>query len=631
MNAILNWLDDRTGYKTLLHETLYERVPGGARWRYVWGSTLVFAFAVQLITGTFLWMAYSPSSLTAWESVYFIQHEMQCGWLLRGLHHFMAQTMVVLLALHLMQVIIDGAYKAPREVNFWLGLILLKITLGLSLTGYLLPWDQKGYWATQVATKIAGIVPVAGPTIQRLVVGGQNYGHHTLTRFFAMHAGVLPGLLIAFLALHIYVFRRHGITAPDPIHRPDTTFWPDQVLKDAVACLGVLCVVLTLVLWHGAGPHGGAELGAPADPSQPYSAARPEWYFLFLFQFLKYFPGDPDSVFGKFLHSLPGEPELYGAVVFPGMIFTVLVLMPILGRWKLGHRFNVAYIFALLAGIGALTIQAQREDAQDEVYRRGVADAETKAHRVIELIQGPTGIGVSGARALLQNDPKTAGPEVFARNCSQCHTFDGHDGTGKPVAEPTASDLGSFGTRDWIRGFIVAPAGPKHFGPTAHGSFNGQPNGTRFSEGEMAKWAGENVPKMTEREIAAVVEFLVAQSHRTDIAPPDPELVREGREFFESGSKVVETSCLGCHELKLDGEPLGSSALAQAPELTGYASEEWLRDFVLNPGGEHNYGDRNCMPSYKERMTEKELDILLRWMRHRWYEPRPSATEKSEH
>lgn len=212
MNALLDWFDNRTGIRAVLHEALYERIPGGARWRYVWGSTLVFAFSVQVITGLFLWMAYSPSSQTAWESVYYITYEMQFGWLLRGLHHFMAQAMVVLLAIHLMQVIIDGAYKAPREVNFWLGLILMQIVLGLSLTGYLLPWDQKGYWATQVATALMTLVPVVGSSIQRVVVGGPTYGHHTLTRFFAMHAGVLPGLLIGFLALHIAVFRKHGIT-----------------------------------------------------------------------------------------------------------------------------------------------------------------------------------------------------------------------------------------------------------------------------------------------------------------------------------------------------------------------------------------------------------------------------------
>src|SRR5882672_7663466 len=142
MKAVLDWLDQRTGYRKITHEALYENIPGGSRWRYVWGSTLTFTFAVQVITGIFLWMAYSPSDQTAWESVYYIQNEMQGG-----------------LVLHLMQVIIDGAYRAPREVNFWLGLILMQLVLGLSLTGYLLPWDKKGYWATRVATNLLSVVP----------------------------------------------------------------------------------------------------------------------------------------------------------------------------------------------------------------------------------------------------------------------------------------------------------------------------------------------------------------------------------------------------------------------------------------------------------------------------------------
>ncbi len=109
---LLDWLDDRTGCRELIREALYERIPGGARWRYVWGSTLVFTFAVQMVTGVFLWMAYSPSAQTAWESVYYIQYQMQGGAVLRGVHHFTAQAMIVLLALHLMQVVIDGAYRA---------------------------------------------------------------------------------------------------------------------------------------------------------------------------------------------------------------------------------------------------------------------------------------------------------------------------------------------------------------------------------------------------------------------------------------------------------------------------------------------------------------------------------------
>src|SRR5439155_1984062 len=224
------------------------------------------------------------SSQTAWESVYYIQHEMAGGWLLRGIHHFTAQAMNVLLVLHLMQVIVDGAYKAPREVNYWFGCFLLLLVLGLSLTGYLLPWDQKGFWATKVATNIMAITPVIGPALQRIVIGGPDYGHHTLTRFFALHAGFLPGLILVLLAWHIHLFRRHGLTAKQPPKAADTSFWPDQVLKDVVACLAVLAAVLFLVIRPRLmGMEAGAELGAPADPTEPYSAARPEWYFLFLF------------------------------------------------------------------------------------------------------------------------------------------------------------------------------------------------------------------------------------------------------------------------------------------------------------------------------------------------------------
>lgn len=174
----------------------------------------MFTFVIQVITGFFLWTAYSPSTQTAWESVFFIQYQMQLGWLIRGLHHYASQAMIILLALHILQVVIAGAYRPPREVNWWLGLLLTFVVLGLALTGYLLPWDEKGYWATQVATKIMGVVPMVGPALQQLLIGGPNYGHHTLTRFFALHAGLLPALLIVLLAAHIALFRRHGVTHP---------------------------------------------------------------------------------------------------------------------------------------------------------------------------------------------------------------------------------------------------------------------------------------------------------------------------------------------------------------------------------------------------------------------------------
>lgn len=609
MKNLLNWLDDRTGYKTFLYEALYERVPGGARWRYVWGSTLVFTFTVQLITGLFLWMAYNPSAQTAWESVYYIQYEIQLGWLLRGIHHFTAQAMVVLLVVHLLQVIIDGAYKAPREVNFWLGLILMKIVLALSLTGYLLPWDQKGYWATKVATNIAGITPGVGDEVRTLAVGGIDYGHATLSRFFALHAGLLPALLIGFLALHIYVFRRHGLTVPDPIHKPDTTFWPDQVLKDAVACLAVLAAVLFLVLWHGAGPQGGAELGAPADPTESYSAARPEWYFLFLFQLLKYFPG---------------KTEIIGAMILPGAIVGVLFLMPFLGRWKLGHRFNLAFIFGILGGIGILTGLALHDDSRDSDYQLAVVDARHKAERVKELVQ-IEGIGPAGAVHLLHGDPKTRGAALFARNCASCHRYDGHDGTGKVPAEiATASDLGTFGTRTWIRGMITGTAGRQHFGPTE----NAPEVGERFTGGEMAKWVAENVAskKMREGEVDAVVEFLASLSGHRGIGELDKTKIAKGQEFFALGTDAVAGTCYACHAMTLANDPDGLfkdpdvKMVSDAPDLSGYGSAEWLHEFIRNPALTKFYGGHNAMPAFADRLSNQELDLIVAWMLHQWPE-----------
>lgn len=467
MNGLMTWLENRTGIRALLHEALYERIPGGSRWCYVWGSTLVFAFFTQVITGLFLWMAYSPGSTSAWESVYYIQHEMSGGWFLRGLHHFMAQAMVVLLVLHLMQVVIDGAYRAPREVNFWLGLILMMITLGLALTGYLLPWDQKGYWATIVATNLLGLGPGVGEEAQVLAVGGGNYGQLTLTRFFALHAGVLPVLLVGFLVLHVAIFRKHGIHAVKPDPAADTTFWPDQVLKDAIACLAVLLTVIFLIFWPAISgrtewsdtAHLGAEMGAPADSSSNDFPPRPEWYFLFLFQFLKLFEGQGE--FG----------EQLGAIFIPGLLMLVLFLMPIVGRWKLGHRFNVLFLFCVLGGAAWLTYASIHEDTlargedstkfaelekqikiksydknhhfvdaateqnyaankakfdayiKSRNYLSGVEEAEREAKRAVQLASGPRKIPVTGALSLLRDDPMTQGPKLFKQNCLSCHDY----------------------------------------------------------------------------------------------------------------------------------------------------------------------------------------------------------------
>lgn len=597
MKAATDWLDQRTGYKKLLHETLFENVPGGARWRYIWGSTLAFCFTIQVVTGIFLWLAYSPSSQTAWESVYFIQHEMWGGWFLRGIHHYTAQAMTVLLVFHLMQVVIDGAYKAPREVNFWSGVILLLLTLALSLTGYLLPWDQKGYWATKVATNIAAITPIIGPDLQKIVVGGSAYGHHTLTRFFALHAGVIPGAIIAFIVAHIYLFRKHGITPAEPRRRPDAAFWPDQVLRDAIACLAVLLVVLFLVFRS----HG-AELGAPADPSEEFQA-RPEWYFLFLFELLKYFPG---------------ETEIWGAIVLPTILLLVLAAMPFIGKWKLGHRFNLGFLWVMLFGIGALTFQARKADSKNHAYLASVEVAERDAHRVIELAQSPSGIPQTGAVTLLRNDALTQGPKLFAKNCASCHRYDGHDGLGGiPTDKIAASDLKGFATREWLAG-LLDPAKVD----TPHFLGNG-----RAKTGKMVKFVKEDVAAMSDAEKEVVRQGTLALSAEAGLKSQlsldqrDATLIADGRKQLSGSGSLTCVECHKFHEDEGDGS---------APDLTGYGSRAWLMAFISDPSHERFYGSRNDkMPSFgtEKILSEKDLGLIVDWLRGEWYTPAVAKKE----
>lgn len=590
MKKLFDWLDNRTGIKKLTHEALYENVPGGARWRYVWGSTLTFALVVQFITGIFLWMAYSPSSQTAWESVYYIQHEMYGGWLLRGIHHFMAQAMIVLLVLHLMQVVIDGAYKAPRELNFLFGMFLLVLTLGLSLTGYLLPWDQKGYWATKVSTNLAAMAPVVGPWIQKIIIGGSDYGHHTLTRFFALHAGVLPGAVVALLVVHIYLFRRHGITPKRPFRKRDAAFWPDQVLKDAVACLAVMAAVLFLVVYPRLkDPNAimGADLGAPADPSEAFSAARPEWYFLYLFQFLKYFPGSA---------------EIIGAIIIPSLALFLLCIMPWLGNWKLGHRFNVGFLGAILAGAILLTYLAKTQDRNDPSYRVAIKQAERSAERARTLARA--GIPREGALTLLQNDPLTRGPKLFAMHCASCHRFGGHDGLGNLPADPqTAPELKDFASRPWLTRFIS----PDHI---ATSNFFG---GTRFADGKMVKFVKRTVAGFTAEQKTKFTKVIAAVSAEAQL-PSQLEMDKNEAALIEEGRALIhseEMRCTECHQFRKPDEN------ATAPDLTGYGSIEWLTAFIKDPSHARFYGRRNDrMPSYgKDKLDNQSIAILVQWLR----------------
>jgi ubiquinol-cytochrome c reductase cytochrome b subunit len=578
-----------------------------------------------MITGFMLWSAYSPSTRTAWESVYYIQHEMFIGYIIRGLHHYAAQAMVVLMAIHLVQVVIDGAYKAPREMNFWLGIVLMMIVLGLSLTGYLLPWDQKGYYATQVTTNIMSATPVVGPEVQKLAQGGSDYGHLTLTRFFAMHAGILPATLVAFLALHIYVFRRHGLTVHDAKHAPDTTFWPDQVLKDAVACLAVLAVVLMLAILRP------AELSAPADPAVKFDAARPEWYFLFLFRFLRF-------------HAVEALGLTFGAIVVPGIIMGILTIMPItaqvLGEW--GHRLNKAFIWLMAIAIAVLTGMAFYEDANDRGHQAALAEAHRDGQRAIELASGPDKIPVDGAVSLLRRDPFTQGPRLFAQHCAACHRYNGHTGRGTVVMEmnaekvpvvgaPTAADLGNFGKREWMTGIVTDYSNHFAWLKNAQWFKDAQAKAAAGESvefinpdgSEMADWTSGNIESLKSAEnadnVKALVEFLAAEAGHAG-TEFDAALVEQGRKLATEGNwagALNGTSCKQCHETIGDAFPAQPSdeGASGYPTMAKYGSAAWLKDFIRNPGAARHYGAKNQMTSSTpEKLTETDLDLLVRWM-----------------
>lgn len=208
-----NWLDERTGLRTVW-AVIFERNIPKVNWLYTLGSASLFTALLQIITGILLTIYYVPTPDHAYNSVQYITTQVPAGWLIRGLHHWGASAMVVLTVLHMLRVIFYGSYKYPREVTWFSGVFLLLIVIGFGFTGYLLPWDQKAYWATTVGTRIAAVMPGIGDWVLRVLRGGEDLTAVTLARFFGVHVWVLPAALLLLLGIHMYLVIRNGISAP---------------------------------------------------------------------------------------------------------------------------------------------------------------------------------------------------------------------------------------------------------------------------------------------------------------------------------------------------------------------------------------------------------------------------------
>lgn len=317
MTTILRWLDDRTGWSGPLQKVFRYPVPAHAHHNplFTMGSLLLVLFLVEAFTGMLLAFYYDPSPEGAYGSVDYTQFTLPFGWLVRGVHHWAASAMVIIVVLHLLRTYLYSAYKKPRELTWLAGVVLFLITVAFGFTGYLLPWDQKGYWATQVGTEIAGSVPLIGGALRGLMRGGEEMGIATLTRFYAVHMLVLPGAFMALVFVHLALMRRHGL-APALIrrgHGPEKTvpFYPTHLAIEAGIALAVIAgLIVASKLFP-------APLDLRADPTDSAFVPRPDWYFLFYFQLLTYFPG--------FL-------EAIGTVAIPLFFFGSLALLPFIDR-----------------------------------------------------------------------------------------------------------------------------------------------------------------------------------------------------------------------------------------------------------------------------------------------------------
>jgi ubiquinol-cytochrome c reductase cytochrome b subunit len=576
--------EQRTGWSLLKRVLLLEPLPGGSRWAAAFGSLLLFAFVLQVVTGILLATNYAPSVDTAWPSVHFIQTEVPLGSFIRAVHHWGSGAMVILLLVHLLQVFIWGAYKKPRELTWMAGVLLLFCTLGLAFTGYLLPWDQKAYSATKVGLGLVGTTPLIGDGLRTLLQGGPQLGNLTLTRFFSLHVFVLPGLLVALVVVHLYLFRLHGVTppwwaSPGQLKAQEEPFWPKQALKDAVLAL-VFLVGLGVWCWCWPAPLG----DRPADPADSSYEPRPEWYFMFYFRLLRYFEG-PYEVVGTF--------------VLPLLFFLVLFFWPFLDRNPSRNPLRRPVAMSLLGagtvGLVGLTIFAVATDARTTLPPQTAA-REQEAAKTAEPTK-PV------------RPPQPAGPvqradvaRIYNTKCAPCHGIDG-SGTQGRAAMPTFPDFTSLAWQTTQTDLEVTH---------------------RIREGSGALMPAYR-DELSQQEILALAvyvrAFSIAPDSRQPVQPPPAQVSAR-----TTTDQVYRAFCLACHDT--DGS--GRIARTALPSLPDFRSNKWTR-WWLNARTDEEIqhaildGKAPFMPPMKDKLSGADARGLTEYVRSfhvvAWWRP----------
>ena len=311
-NRTFTWIDERVQLSDVMHFLEKKSVPVHSHsvW-YYFGGVSLFLFIIQVVTGILLLLYYKGSEELAFESIQFIMAKVEFGWLIRSIHSWAANLFILSAFIHMFSVLFEKAYRKPRELTWLSGMILLFLGMGFGFSGYLLPWNEVSFFATKVGTDIAGVLPVVGEPLMVFLRGGEDVTGATLSRFFGFHVAVLPGIFTVVLGLHLLLVQRQGMSKPLSYERLPVTdqktmpFFPNFMLRDLLLWLLVLNLLAILAVFFP------WELGVKADPFAPAPAGiKPEWYFMFMFQTLKYIPGElwflEGEVVGILLFSLAG-------------------------------------------------------------------------------------------------------------------------------------------------------------------------------------------------------------------------------------------------------------------------------------------------------------------------------------
>ena len=420
-----DWLNQRVQLAVPIRETMQHRVPRQtASWAYVFGSAALTVFILQIVTGILLALLYVPSAAEAWNSLQMLNHHVALGWFIRALHGWGSNFMVAIVLIHMVQVFLFGAYKFPRELTWMVGVLLLLLTLGMAFTGQVLRFDQDAYWGLGIGASIASRVPLLGPWIVNLLLGGPIIAGATLSRFFALHVFVIPGSLIAFVGLHLLLVLKLGInewpmpgrivrraTYMEEYHeltrRDGIPFVPGAVVKDLFFSAFILLCVIACALYFG--PFGPS--GQP-DPTIIQTAPRPDYFFLWLYAVLSL---------------LPPSLETPVLLIGPVIALVVLLTLPFFSgegekSWK---RRPIAVLTILLAAVALGTCTHLAENAPWSP----VMDAWSGEPIPAAYLKGRTALERQGAL-------------VFqAKQCHNCHALGGVGGKRGPELDRIAVQL----------------------------------------------------------------------------------------------------------------------------------------------------------------------------------------------